>query len=102
MIVTWILVITGAVIFGTTAHEYKHYFDIKDDSTINEICILNLPYGVDNFAFDRPSGYVRFSSDSLVYSSEFSATLIGFLVSICLVVISCYYLFNFMEFKNEE
>ena len=94
MVITFVLIIIGATIIGITVHEYKHYFDIKDNSTITDICVLNLPYGIDNFDLDKPMGFVKYIPKGEVYSSEFSTTLIGFLVSLVLVIFSCYYLFG--------
>ena len=91
MVITWMLILTGALVFGITAHEYKHYYDLKDD-TITEICVLNLPWGVDNIHLDHNAGYIQYIPDT-ASTSEFGATIIGYLVVICLMVISCYYLF---------
>lgn len=101
---TMILAVFGAFVIGVIVHEYKHYYDRKDNSDITEICVLNLPYGVENFKEYEKIGYVQYvnPTDSSS-SSEFTAGLFGLLITFILSGLVMHYLFSsYYENKFNE
>jgi hypothetical protein len=83
-IFVYITIIVGILTISTAAHELSHYFDIKDDVMVQDICLMNIP--IDTFP-DGAYGYVRnLNYGKEMQTSEIKATIIGFVVGIFLVL----------------
>lgn len=73
-------IIIGILTISTAAHELTHYFDIKDDVIVQDICLMNIPV---QDGIHGAYGYVRnLNYGKEYYSPEWKATLIGFLAAL--------------------
>ena len=78
-----ISIIVGIFTIANTAHEFSHFWDIKDTVIVEEICVLNIP--IKN-PLEGAIGYVEYQDyGEKAYSSELKATLIGLIVGGLLV-----------------
>lgn len=71
--ITIVLIGIGIFTCGIAAHEFYHYFfQLKDQTTVVEICILNIP-----FEFDGAFGYNRWiDSKTELVTSEVGPTIV--------------------------
>lgn len=61
ILVTLLVLMAGVGIIVNTAHELGHYFDLRDEVKITNICILNIP-----FTDRQMVGYVEYETDNEV------------------------------------
>jgi hypothetical protein len=94
--ITFILAILGLIVFVATTHELNHYFDLKDTSTIEDICIFNIP--IENGS--NALGYVEYTGKG--QSSELSAYFISFLITFILSIFLVYFIINSKYYFDNE
>ena len=77
-------IIIGILTISTAAHELTHYFDIKDDVIVQDICLMNIPFEAGaNGAY----GFVRNLNYGIEpHSPEWKPMLIGLAVGLLFVM----------------
>ena len=99
---TFVMII-GVIVIGNTLHELKHYYDIKDSTEVNEICVLRIPLSVadlkgdDDFSY----AYLEYPKKDNVETSEVGASIITFIVGLGLFWICFGYIFK-DELKKKD
>lgn len=97
-VVVSVFFIIGLSVFMITVHELKHYYDIKDEVAVSEICIMNLPI---KSLSDSNLGYVSyFISDEDPESSEFMAGLYGLIPFTIFAFIGTYFIIFSEDFRK--
>ena len=100
-IVMFTLVIIGISVVAISSHELKHFYDVKDNSKVTELCVLNIPteYKDLRTLLTEPSGYTEYipNSKKVVESSEFQALIVSIIVFIILFIFIIIYIKGYFE-----
>jgi len=94
-----IILSIGILVISNTLHELTHYYDMKDEVNVNEICALRIPLslsdlkGQNGFAY----AYMEYLPGKQVNSSEVLPSIIS-LASAWLMIFVCWKCI----FKKEE
>jgi len=100
-IIVFVLSGIGIIIAGITAHELKHFYDLKENAEITEICVMNIPITFEKFSLDSGVGYVRYYNNGNAQSEEFLPNIISIVVVIILTNILSYYIFESYDAYKE-
>ena len=94
--IVFLLVMLGLLCVNNICHEMKHFYDLKDDANITDICIMNIPENFPHDLLNKHVAYVRYLPHEGVEteSSEAVAITFGLIPTILLSLIACAFLFN--------
>lgn len=95
-IIVIILIFFGVFVISTTSHELKHYYDLKDDAEIKEICALRIPLSLDDWKYKNGFSIasVKYYPNENTHTSEIGASIISLLLGLGLFVIAFDYIFR--------
>ena len=86
-VIVFILAFFGTFVLGVASHELTHYWDIKDEVVVADICLFNIP--IDS----QSLGYIEFGQvNSEKLSTETKPTIIESITILTfLTIILCFY-----------